>query len=56
MSPIYIILYAVIVTLLLTLAFPRLRQASPALRRFGWIAALIGGIALLVVTYFAFIS
>lgn len=54
MPPIYIILYAVIVTLLLTLVFPRFRQASPALRRLLWLGGLIGGIALLVVTYFAF--
>jgi hypothetical protein len=54
MDPIFIILYAVIITILLTLVFPRFRQASPALRRFLWIAAIIGGIALLIVTYIAF--
>lgn len=55
MDPIYIILYAVIITLLLTLALPRLRQVSPALRRFFWIAVALGGIALLVMIYLALI-
>jgi hypothetical protein len=51
MDPIYIILFAVVVTLVLTLAFPRLRSVSPALRRVLWIAVIIGGIALLIVIY-----
>ena len=53
MKPIFIILYAVIVTLLLTLFFPRFRQASPALRRSLWIISIFGGITLLVITYLA---
>lgn len=51
MKPIYIILYAVIVTLVLTLVLPRMRQASPALRRSLWVTASIGGVALLIVAY-----
>jgi hypothetical protein len=55
MEPIYIILYVVIVTLVLTLVFPRIRQVSPTLRRLLWIAVIVGGTALLAVTYLAFI-
>lgn len=52
MKPIYIILYVVIVTLLLTLVFPRFRDTTPQVRRLLWIAILIGGVALLAVTAF----
>lgn len=55
MKPIYIILYAVIVTLVLTLVLPRLRQVSPALRRSLWITTGIGGVALLIVAYLVFL-
>lgn len=51
MDPIYIILFVILVTLVLTLFVPRLRQANPALRRALWITVIIGGIALLVVLY-----
>lgn len=50
MEPIFLILYAVIVTLVLTLVFPRFRQATPAGRRLAWIGLLLGGVGLLVVT------
>jgi hypothetical protein len=56
MDPIYVILYAVIITLLLTLALPRLSQVSPALKRFFWLTAVVGGIVLLVFIYLAFIA
>lgn len=56
MEPIYIILYAVIVTLLLVLIMPRLRQASPALRRILWIAFVVGGVGLLIVIYLTFMG
>lgn len=49
MDPIYIILYAVVVTLLLTLAFPRIRQADPSDRPRLWLAFVGGVVALLVV-------
>lgn len=51
MDPIYIILFAVIVTLVLTLVIPRLRPVSPALRRVLSITVIIGSIALLIVLY-----
>lgn len=54
MDPIYIILYAVIITLLLTLVFPRFRQANPALRRTMWLSTIAGGIVLLVIAYMIF--
>ena len=56
MDPIYIILYAVIITLLLTLVFPRLRQASPTIRRSLWLSTIAGGIALLIFTYLIFFN
>jgi len=55
MDPIYIILYAVIVTLLLTLVFPRFKMASPTLGRYLLVVVIVGGIALLVITYLAFV-
>jgi hypothetical protein len=50
MNPIYIVLYAVVVTLLLTIAFPRIRQAAPSDRRRMWLLFIGGVVALLVVT------
>jgi len=53
-DPIFVILYAVAVTLLLTLVLPRLTrsdQASPGARRLLWILAIAGlaGLFILVV-------
>jgi hypothetical protein len=56
MKPIFIILYAVIITLALTLVFARPRQANPTARRFFWIAVLVGGVALLVITALALVK
>jgi len=52
MDPIFIILYAVIVTLLLTLFFPRLRKVDPRLL---WISVITGvaGLIIIVVLTFA---
>ena len=55
MDPIYIILYAVIVTLILTLVLPRFKMASPKLGRTLLVVVIVGGIALLVITFFAFV-
>lgn len=55
MDAIYIILFAIILTLVLTLAMPRLSQASPALRRFLWITVIVGVIALIAVITIAFL-
>ncbi len=46
MEPIYIILYVVIVTLMLTLAMPRLRTMNP---RLAWFLLIIGVIGLLAI-------
>ena len=54
MEPIYIILYAVIITLVLTLVIPRLGEPSPALRRLLWISAIFGGVVFLAITYLVF--
>lgn len=54
MDPIFIILYAVILTLVLTLVLPRVRQVSPLMRRFLWIAFAVGAIAFFIVAYIAF--
>lgn len=51
MSPIYLILYVVIVTLVLTLLFPRMREPSPQLRQALLIAAVAGAVVLLVLTF-----
>ena len=54
MKPIYLILYAVLITLLLTLALPRLEKANPVNKRFLWIGAIAGvlilGLILVVLT------
>lgn len=39
MSPIYIILYAVLVTLVITLLMPRLRTVNP---KYLWAAVIVG--------------
>jgi hypothetical protein len=49
MKPIYLILYAVLITLLLTLALPRLEKANPANKRSLWIAAIAGALILGVI-------
>jgi hypothetical protein len=49
MKPIFLILYIVIVTLLLSLALPRLRKVNKGLQRLFWISSTVGGIALLIV-------
>jgi nitrogen fixation/metabolism regulation signal transduction histidine kinase len=54
MDPIFVILYAVILTLVLTLVLPRVRQVSPLMRRFLWITFAVGAIAFLVVAYIVF--
>ena len=51
MKPIFIILYAVIITLVLTLAFPRLKQVGPMLRRYIWLATFVGTLVLLIVIF-----
>lgn len=53
MSPIYIILYAVIVTLLLTIFFPRIRKPNPSLL---WLLIIAGLSVLLIVIVFSFTS
>lgn len=54
MKPIFLILYIVIITLLLTLVFPRFREATPGLRRSLWISTIAGGFVLLVITLLIF--
>jgi hypothetical protein len=51
MRPIFVILYAVIVTLLLTVFYPRLRVANP---RVLWFSAGAGLAVLLVIIVLAF--
>lgn len=51
MSPIFIILYAVIVTLVLTLFMPRLREANPQLMRILLVAGIAGLIVLGVLLF-----
>ena len=53
MEPIFLILYIVILTLLLTLVLPRIKEPNPAQRRNLWISVIAGGIVFLVITYFA---
>ena len=50
MNPIFIILYAVIVTLLLTIFFPRLRKANPQL---SWILLIAGALGLFAIMVLA---
>jgi hypothetical protein len=54
MEAIHIILYAVVVTLVLTIAFPRIRQAEPAARPRLWALLVAGIVALLVVAVLVF--
>lgn len=49
MDPIYLILYAVIVTLVLTLAFPRLRTSNPRLARILLALGVVGLLVLVLV-------
>lgn len=51
MNPIFIILYAVIVTLVLTIFFPRLRKANPRLL---WILVIAGLAGLLIIAVLMF--
>lgn len=52
MSPIFIILYAVVVTLVLTLVvIPRLREANPQLMRILLVAGIAGLIVLGVLLF-----
>lgn len=51
MNPIFIILYAVIVTLLLTIFYPRLRRANPRLL---WISVMVGLAGLLLILILTF--
>ena len=51
MKPIFIILYAVIVTVVLTIFFPRLRKANPRLL---WILVVAGVAGLLVIAVLMF--
>ena len=46
MSPIFIILYAVVVTLMITILFPRLRKANPQML---WILVGTGLAGLLII-------
>jgi len=50
MSPIFLILYVVIITLVLTLVLPRLSEPSPQLRQALLVAAVAGAGVLLVLT------
>jgi hypothetical protein len=51
MSPLFLILYVVIVTLVLTLVMPRLREANPQLAR-GLIAVGVVGLLALALVMF----
>lgn len=51
MSPVFLIVYVVIVTLVLTLVLPRLQEPSPQLRQTLLIAAIAGAVLLLVLTF-----
>jgi hypothetical protein len=51
MNPIFIILYAVIITLLLVIFFPRLRKANPRLLWISVIAGLAGLLIIIVLTF-----
>lgn len=49
MDPIILIVYVIAVTLVLTLLFPRLREADPATRRRLWWFTVAGVVTFLVV-------
>ena len=51
MSPTFLILYVIIVTLVLTLVLPRLAEPSPQLRRTLVVAAVAGAVVLLILTF-----
>ena len=50
MNPTFLILYVVIITLLLTLFFPRLRNTNPRLLWISVITGLVGLVIILVLT------
>lgn len=50
MSPIYLILYVVIVTLVLTLVMPRMAEASPQMKWGLAVAGIAGAVVLLILT------
>lgn len=50
MNPIFIILYAVVITILLTIFFPRLRKANPRLLWITVIAGLAGLLIIIILT------
>ena len=50
MSPTFLILYVVIVTLVLTLVLPRMAEPSPQVRQGLVIAAIAGAVVLLILT------
>lgn len=52
MSPIVLIVYVVAVTLVLSLLFPRLRQADAATRRRLWLFTVAGCVVFLLVLFF----
>jgi len=51
MSPTFLILYVVIVTLVLTLVLPRLTEPSPHLRQALVVASVAGAVVLLILTF-----
>jgi len=51
MNPIFLILYVVIITLLLTLFLPRLRNANPRLLWLSVLTGLAGLVIILVLTF-----
>jgi hypothetical protein len=50
MNPLFIVLYAVIVTLVLTVLFPRLRTANP---RLSWLLMIAGVVGLFIIIVLA---
>lgn len=51
MSPIFLILYVVIVTLVLTLVLPRLSEPSPQVRQTLVVTSVAGAVVLLILTF-----
>jgi len=49
MDPIFLILYAVIITLLITVFLPRFRDIGPGGKRFLRISAIVGVVVLIAV-------
>jgi hypothetical protein len=52
MKPIFIIMYAVIVTLLITLLLPRFREVGPGGKRLLRVSVIVGAVVLIVVVVF----